>query len=57
MTIAELRRLLNTVPLTADRDQIKVLDKDNIDVFDVVTVTYDTSQRTAWINVELEDGE
>jgi CBS-domain-containing membrane protein len=57
MTVGELRRLLNTMPLTADRDQIKVLDKDNIDVSDVVTVTYDTGQRTAWINVELEDGE
>lgn len=57
MTVEELRRLLNTVPLTADRDQVKVLDKDNIDVFDVVTVTYDASERTAWINVGLEGGE
>lgn len=54
MTVGEFRRLLNRLPLAADHEPIKVLDTDNVDVFDVHSVTYDEATHTAWINVNLE---
>ncbi|MEU8840268.1 hypothetical protein AB0D97_14205 [Streptomyces roseus] len=64
MTFGELRRLLNTVPITADRDPVMFLDTDTADVFELHAVrhegpSYDEGGNvtsvggTVWIRGEL----
>lgn len=43
MTFGELRRLLNTVPITADRDPVMFLDVENVDVYELLSVNYEAT--------------
>ena len=55
MTLAELRKILNELPVSDANSQIRIVDLDTIDVFDISGVSYDTSLGHVWINVTVSD--
>lgn len=53
MTFGELRRLLNTVPITADLDHVMFLDDDSGDAFDVNAVEHRADEEAVWLRGAL----
>jgi len=59
MKFGELRRLMNTVPITADNDEVSLLDTDTADVFEITGVRYvgpdaDGNPGTVWLRGVIE---
>jgi hypothetical protein len=59
MKFGEFRRLMNTVPITADNDEVSLLDTDTADVFRITGVHYvgpdaDGNHGTVWLRGVIE---
>ncbi|KAF4408611.1 hypothetical protein [Streptomyces lycii] len=55
MTLGELRRLLNTLPLEADAMPILIVDADTAQTFDIVTDRVEVARDTVHIPIELSE--
>lgn len=55
MTVGELRRLLNTVSLDADRWPIGGCDLDQGDAFEIEGITNDPDHDHVWLNLRFRD--
>ncbi|MGW2950749.1 hypothetical protein [Streptomyces eurythermus] len=56
MTFGELRRLLNTVPITADNDPVFFLEIDAVGIHDVTGVRYEAARYDEWGGLVDEPG-
>lgn len=59
MKFGEFRRLMNAVPVTADDDEVSLLDTDTADVFEITGVRYtgpddEGNAGTVWLRGVIE---